>query len=122
MTRIAETLGVSRSNLYERITGRGKPRGSYFKADDEALLPLIRRFVDAQPTYGYRRFTALVNRELAKQGPPPANDKRVYRIMKRWALLLERHTGRAEGRVHDGTVVVRRSNLRWCSDALEFTS
>jgi putative transposase len=121
MTRIAETLGVSRSNLYERITGRGKPRGSYFKADDEALLPLIRRFVDARPTYGYRRITALVNRELAKQGLPPANHKRVYRIMKRWALLLERHTGRREGRVHDGTVVVMRSNLRWCSDAPEFT-
>ena len=32
MTRIAETLGVSRSNLYERIAGQGKSRGPYFKA------------------------------------------------------------------------------------------
>jgi len=62
-----------------------------------------------------------VNRELAKQGLPPANRKRVHRIMHRHSLLLERCTGRREGRVHDGKVMVMRSNLRWCSDGLEFT-
>ena len=41
--------------------------------------------------------------------------------MHRHALLLERCTGRREGRVHDGKVMVMRSNLRWCSDGLEFT-
>ena len=34
-------------------------------------------------------------------------------------LLLERHSGRRPGRVHDGKVVVMRSNLRWCSDVFE---
>ena len=121
MKRVAEALGVSRSNLAERSQGRTAPRGPYFKADDETLLPLIRRFVDERPTYGYRRITALVNRELARQDLPPANRKRVHRIMQRHALLLERHTGRREGRVHDGKVMVMRSNLRWCSDGLEFT-
>jgi len=82
---------------------------------------VIRRFVDARPTYGYRQIAALVNRELAKQGLPPANHNRVYRIMKHWALFLERHTGWRQGRVHHGPVVVMRSSLRWCSDALEFT-
>ncbi len=77
-------------------------RGPYVKANDEALLPLIRRFVDERPTYGYRRITALVNRELAGQHLPPANRKRVHRIMQPHALLLERHTGRRQGRVHDG--------------------
>jgi len=121
MKRVAEAFGVSRSNLAQRTGGRTLARGPYIKADDEALLPLIRRFVDERPTYGYRRITALVNRELARQDLPPANRKRVHRIMQRHALLLERHTGRREGRVHDGKVMVMRSNLRWCSDGLEFT-
>jgi transposase InsO family protein len=121
MKRVAEALGVSRSNLAERARGKGQPRGPYVKATDEALLPLIRRIVDTRPTYGYRRIAALVNRELARQSLPPANRKRVHRIMQRHSLLLQRHTGRREGRVHDGKVMVMRSNLRWCSDGLEFT-
>lgn len=121
MKRVAEALAVSRSNLAQRTEGRRLARGPYIKADDEALLPLIRRFVDERPTYGYRRITALVNRELVKQGLPPANRKRVHRIMHLHSLLLERCTGRREGRVHDGKVMVMRSNLRWCSDGLEFT-
>jgi putative transposase len=120
MKRIAEALGVSRSNLAQRTQGRTAARGPYLKADDEALLPLIRSIVDERPTYGYRRITALVNRELAREGLPPANRKRVHRIMHRHSLLLERHTGRREGRIHDGKVMVMRSNLRWCSDGLEF--
>ena len=120
MKRVAEALGVSRSNLVERSNGRSKPRGPYAKADDAMLLPLIRRLVDERPTYGYRRIAALLNRELTRTGQPLANRKRVHRIMQRHALLLEKHTGRREGRVHDGKVAVMRSNLRWCSDGLEF--
>ena len=76
------------------------------------VLPLVRRLVDARPTYGYRRVTALVNRELAAMGEPPVNHKRIYRLMKIHGLLLERHSGRRPGRVHDGKVVVMRSNMR----------
>lgn len=121
MSRVAETLRVARSNLHARVRGTGRPRGPYNKAADEALLPLVRRFVDERPTYGYRRITALVNRELGRLGQRPANHKRVFRIMKRHALLLQRHTGRRHGRAHEGTVMVARSNRRWCSDGLEFT-
>ena len=121
MKRVAEALGVSRSHLAERARGQAPPRGLYKKAGDEALLPLIRRFVAERPTYGYRRITALVNRELAKDDQAPVNRKRVHRIMQRHALLLERHTGRRVGRTHDGTIMVMRSNLRWCSDGLEFS-
>jgi hypothetical protein len=52
---VAETLGVSRSNLVERLAGGAKPRRRYQKAQDAAVLPLVRRLVDARPTYGYRR-------------------------------------------------------------------
>lgn len=41
-------------------------------------------------------------------------------LMQQAALLLQLCAGRREGRVHDGKVMVVRSNLRWCSDGLEF--
>ena len=74
---------------------------------------------DGRPTYGYRRITALLNRTLAAEAKPAANHKRIFRIMKREALLLARSTGCRKGRLHDGKVVVMRSNLRWRSDAFE---
>ena len=50
-----------------------------------------------------------------------ANHKRVFRIMRQNGMLLARHTGRRKGRLHDGKVVVMRSNLRWCSDGFEIS-
>lgn len=55
MKAVADTLGVSRSNLIERLKGKSKPRGPYHKIEDAELLPAIRRLVDQRPTYGYRR-------------------------------------------------------------------
>jgi putative transposase len=89
-------------------------RGRSFAA---AHAPLRRRAA----AYGYRRISVLVNRELAQDGLPPANRKRIHRITQRHALLLECHTGRRKGRLHAGKVMVMHSNLRWCSDGLEFT-
>lgn len=111
MKAVAETIGVVRSNLVNRLNGRAKPRRRYHKAQDEALMPLVRA------TTG----DALVNRELAARGDAPANHKRIYRLMKIQGLLLEKHSGGRPGRVHDGTIVVMPSNLRWCSDGFEFT-
>ena len=121
MKAVAATLGIARSNLVERLKDRGRPRRRYCKAEDAAILPRIRRLVDQRPTYGYRRITALLNRELAAEGQPGANHKRVYRLMKVHGLLLARHTGDRPGRTHDGKVVVMASNIRWCSDGFEFT-
>ena len=64
MKTVAETLGVSRSNLVERLAGSAKPRRRYHKAQDAAVVPLIMALVSARPTYGYRRITALLNRQL----------------------------------------------------------
>jgi putative transposase len=36
-------------------------------------------------------------------------------------LLLARHTRRRVPRAHDGTIMTKRSNQRWCSDVLEFS-
>lgn len=81
----------------------------------------IRRLVDQRPTYGYRRIAALIKRERRSAGQEPINAKRVYRLMRKHELLLQRHTGRRCPRIHDGRVIAIHSNLRWCSDALEFT-
>ena len=47
------------------------------------------------------------------------NPKRIYRLMKREKLLLERCTGDRPGRKHDGVIVTLKPNLRWCSGSFE---
>jgi transposase InsO family protein len=121
MKAVADTLGVARSHLHDKVHRASKPRGPYRKTEDGELLLLVRRLVDERPTYGYRRITALANRELASTGEPAVNHKRMFRIMRQNGMLLARHTGRRIGRLHDGKVVVMRSNLRWCSDGFEIT-
>jgi transposase InsO family protein len=121
MSAVAEALGVSRSNLHDRVNGKTKPRRRYHKAQDAALLPLIERLVATRPTYGYRRITAVLNRQLRDQGLVPINHKRVYRIMKANSLLLARKYTERPEHAHDGKVIVMCSNLRWCSDGFEFT-
>ncbi|GHG36014.1 hypothetical protein GCM10017322_38570 [Paracoccus aerius] len=51
MKTVAETLGVARSNLVDRLQGKAKPRRRYHKAQDAALVPLITALVAARPTY-----------------------------------------------------------------------
>uniref|UniRef100_UPI003EBD45EF hypothetical protein n=1 Tax=Agrobacterium leguminum TaxID=2792015 RepID=UPI003EBD45EF len=51
MKAVADTAGRLASNLIERLKGRSKPRGSYHKAEDAELLPIIRRLVDQRPTW-----------------------------------------------------------------------
>ena len=120
MKVVAETLGVSRSNLIDRSSGRTKPRRRYHKAQDAAVVPLITTLVAKRPTYGYRRIAAILNRQLRSEGLAPVNHKRVYRIMQTHNLLLARKYTERPEHVHDGKVIVMRSNLRWCSDGFEF--
>ena len=122
MKAIADTMGVSRSHLMERMKPKAKPaRSRYHKADDAWLLPLIRKLVDHRMTYGYRRIGALLNRTLQGMGRPCVNHKRVYRIMHQNGLLLTRHTSKRPQLAHEGKVVTLRSNLRWCSDGFEIS-
>lgn len=120
MKAVAETMGVSRSQLYLRSQGNTKPRRAYHKADDAALLPMIRALVKERPTNGYRRITAHLNKELRLAGKATINHKRVYRIMKQNQLLLARKYQTRPEYIHDGKVIVMRSNLRWCGDGFEF--
>lgn len=121
MKAVTDTLGVARSNIVERVKGVRPKRGPQTRDGDLELTAEIRGLVDARPTYGYRRIAALIKRERRSAGGVPVNAKRVYRLMKKHGLLLARHTGRRRPRKHDGSVVTPHSNMRWCSDVLEFT-
>ena len=119
MKTVANTLGVARSNLVERRQGHHRSRGRYHKNDDDVLAAQIRKLIDQRPSYGYRRITALVNRQRTADGKSRINAKRVLRIMQINHFTLESHTGRRPGRTHDGVVITLRSNMRWCSDHFE---
>jgi hypothetical protein len=99
---VSTTLGVARSNVVERRDGKRPRRGPQERPGDVELAGAIRRLVDERPTYGYRRIAALLKRERRSDGLTPVNAKRVYRLMKKHGLLLERHTGRRRPREHDG--------------------
>jgi putative transposase len=119
---VSTTLGVARSNLIERREGKRPRRGPQERAGDVELAGAIRQLFDARPTYGYRRIAALLKRERRSDGLAPVNAKRVYRLMQKHGLLLQRHTGHRRPREHDGQVATIPLNYRWCSDALEFTA
>ena len=112
-------MEISRSSLTEQVrSGDTVSRPErYSKSEDDFLLPMIRKLTDERASYGYRRVTAMLNRELEKQGQPRVNPKRIYRIMKQAGLLLQRHTGKST-RTHDGKIITLKPNLRWCSDTL----
>ena len=86
------------------------------KADDDRLLPLIKDIVSRKSSYGYRRVTRILSKELQLAGFQPVNHKRIYRIMKANGMLLAKH-GTRPTRTHDGKIITLKSNMRWCSDA-----
>ena len=73
MKAVADILEVSRSNLAERAAGDRRSRGPYRKAGDPLLVAELRRLVDERPTYGYRRITALLNRQRMANGQSRIN-------------------------------------------------
>ena len=119
MKTVADTLGVSRSQLHSRLREGSRPRGRYQKTEDGEILVSIRALTDDRPTYGYRRIWALLNRQRDSAGLSRLNHKRIYRLMSQNGLLLQRYTGKPPGRAHDGQIITIRPNLRWTSDGFE---
>ena len=123
MTAVCEAIGVARSNVAERMAREKAkelaPRRGRPPLPETDLVAAIKSVVADMPTYGYRRVHAILRRQAKARGEPPPNHKRVYRVMREHGLLLERSSGRDEGRRHDGRIAVDRSNIRWCSDGFE---
>jgi hypothetical protein len=118
MKSVAEVIGVSRSNLVERMDERAKKRIGRPPLPDDKLVAEIKAVIAELPTYGYRRVHAILKRQALAAGLKPPNHKRVYRVMKVHGLLLDRHAGGVERR-HDGRIAVDKRNHRWCSDGFE---
>ena len=93
MKTVAEVIGVSRSNLVERLQERPKTRIGRPPLPDEEVVAEIKTVIAELPTYGYRRVHAILKRRARATGRKPPNHKRVYRVMKAHGLLLDRHVG-----------------------------
>ena len=52
MKIVAETIGVSRSQLHAKAAGASKPRGRDRKGGDDDLRPVLLGLVDARPAHG----------------------------------------------------------------------
>ncbi|WP_201265015.1 IS3-like element IS2 family transposase [Escherichia coli] len=120
---VSRCLRVSRAQLYVilRRTDDWMDGRRSRHTDDTDVLLRIHHVIGELPTYGYRRVWALLRRQAELDGMPAINAKRVYRIMRQNALLLERKPAVPPSkRAHTGRVAVKESNQRWCSDGFEF--
>ena len=90
MKAIVRAFGVARANLFEQRSKRQKASAGAAEPEaadgagtqetaENGLLSRIRELVGERPGYGYRRVTALLNRERTER----VNPKRIYRIMRR---------------------------------------
>ncbi|EGI6683086.1 IS3 family transposase, partial [Escherichia coli] len=120
---VSRCLRVSRAQLHVilRRTDDWKDGRRSRHSDDTDVLLRIHHVIGELPTYGYRRVWALLRRQAELDGMPAINAKRVYRIMRQNALLLERKPAVPPSkRAHTGKVAVKESNQQWCSDGFEF--
>ncbi|MEY5884941.1 IS3-like element IS2 family transposase [Salmonella enterica subsp. enterica serovar Corvallis] len=120
---VSRCLRVSRAQLHVilRRTDDWMDGRRSRHTDDTDVLLRIHHVIGELPTYGYRRVWALLRRQAELDGMPAINAKRVYRIMRQNALLLERKPAVPPSkRAHTGKVAVKESNQRWCSDGFEF--
>nr|WP_171764350.1 IS3-like element IS2 family transposase [Shigella flexneri] len=120
---VSRCLRVSRAQLHVilRRTDDWMDGRRSRHTDDTDVLLRIHHVIGELPTYGYRRVWALLRRQAELDGMPAINTKRVYRIMRQNALLLERKPAVPPSkRAHTGRVAVKESNQRWCSDGFEF--
>ncbi|UVG23572.1 IS3 family transposase [Klebsiella quasipneumoniae] len=120
---VSRCLRVSRAQLHVilRRTDDWKDGRRSRHTDETDVLRRIHHVIGELPTYGYRRVWALLRRQTELDGMPAINAKRVYRIMRQNALLLERKPAVPPSkRAHTGRVAVKESNQRWCSDGFEF--
>jgi len=117
---VCTALSISRSNVLTKKTRSSDwadLRKSPPKADDADLKEAIACVVKDRATYGYRRVWARL-----KIDGRQINHKRVYRVMRDEGWLLFRQGQKPlDTRKHEGTVAVKESDTRWCSDGLELS-
>ncbi len=106
LVKLCHWLGVPRSNAYYQ------PRRRTPRRSDPAVVSLVRRVIDAFPTFGIRRVWAYIRFRLKHL----VNRKKVARIMqiKGWTVHKRRKGGRP--RVRASRSVSSRPDVRWATD------
>lgn len=93
MKKLCKWFEIARSSVYYRpACGQLGRRSS--RPLDQALTEMIRRLIEANPTYGVRRITAMLRKELKK----PVNRKAVHRVMKTngWQVRQKKRETKSE--------------------------
>lgn len=109
---VSRCLRVSRAQLHAmaRRSKDWQDSRRKRKPDDTEALDRIYTVIGDLPTYGYRRVWALLRRQSETDDMSVINAKRVYRIMRQNALLLEckpaipPRNGRIQGKWPSGKV------------------
>lgn len=109
-------MGIHSKSIYKKPME--KVMGYYFMQSDDEIFELIKPIIKARPTYGYKRVTAMLNRQRVELGLDKYNKKRIYRIMKVKGAILPKQ-GKTRDHNKTGVVMTLHSNTRWCSDGLE---
>ena len=115
---VCRVLGAPRSSIYARrasASAGGRP-GPATSISDVDLVELIRRVLEDSPFAGegYRKIRARLGREHGVR----VSGKRVLRLLRAHGLLApQRGRGRRKPRLHDGTIIPDRPNVRWGTDA-----
>ena len=78
MSAIARVLQVSQSNLL--APRRRKLARATDAAEDAVVLGALRAVASNRSTYGYRRTTAIVNRERRSRGEAPVDCQSSYKM------------------------------------------
>lgn len=108
---VSHCLRVSRAQLHA-MARRSKDWQDHRrkrKPDDTEALVRIHAVIGDLPTYGYRRVWALLRRQSESDDMAVINAKRVYRIIRQNALLLERKPEiTSSKRAHTGKVAVEK--------------
>ena len=88
--RFCELISLHPKTIYK--TSQKERRRSEVKKKrgqkDEEVLSGIRAIIKDRPTYGYKRVTALYNKERKGKGLSRYKKKRIYRVMRENGLLL----------------------------------
>lgn len=129
ISHVCRVLRLARSNVCRVLhrpadwqDGRYCRRQRRDLISDQDLLERIKTVLGKFPSFGYKRITAVINRELQSLDQARVNTKRVYRLLKEHGLLLKTKPTALPGQSldHRGRVAVSKSDRRWCSNGLEF--
>jgi putative transposase len=113
---VCRLWGIHSKSIYKKT--KDEVMGHYFKQTDDEIYELIKPIILARPTYGYKRVTAMLNRQRLELGLERYNKKRIYRIMRLKGAILPK-TERTRDHQPTGVVMTLFSNTRWCSDGFE---